>query len=446
MIFVLPPESLDVELHRRLLLLTPRLDQDLFPDLAFGYLTAANAAELEHLWERTLAVHEKGLSSRQWRSLFVTGADSSRTYPGDLPEIATAAGFEGEGYGIAVREKDPKCLEFAAEALPRLAEASVITITGNGDPQGIWLFDDHRNVDRSKHWTYSAERVGADPEGEMPRLLAADFAKVHLARPVVWSGTCHSAATRRVFVEGDIVSTFGTTEKTTVHELPLAESLGLAILRSGAVALLAPIGANHGYSTSMETQFALENGASLGETIKSTWDDVFLQAGGDLRLHFPKAGDAHDLYAEPIMQGGGANRALIGDPTLRPFTAVADPGESVRIAEAGPEGFDVLVDWKEGFRARAWDMYGTDRARDFRVTARVAIDALLPEDARALSASVELRNAKGEPVPTAVLRHVEIESWSGQRILHLQVNAPREGLDYKAVRARFHVRIESGGG
>jgi len=444
-IFVLPPASLDVQLHRHLLLLTPHLDEDVFADFAFGYLTATDAAELERLWERTRAVHEHGLSSRQWRELFVSGSEASITYPGFIPEIAKAAGFEGEAYGVAVREKDPSCLEYAAASLRKLQGAGVVTFSGNGDPQGIWLFDDARNAHPGAHWPYEPERVGADPDGEMPRLMAGDLAALELARPVVWSGTCHSAATRRVWVEGDIVSTFGVTEKATVHELPLEESLGLAILRAGAVALLAPIGANHGYATLMETRFALANGASLGETIKSTWDDVLLQAGGEPRLRFPRPGDPHDLGGEPIMQGGGVNRLLLGDPTLRPFRAVADPGERTRVESADTDGFDVLVDWDAGFRAQAWDLYGTDPARDFRVTARVPLDGLLPEDARALSASVELRDAQGELVPSAVLRHVEVESWDGGRVLHLQVNAPRAGLHYEAVRARFLVRFEGGG-
>jgi tetratricopeptide (TPR) repeat protein len=443
-LYALEPATLDVQLHRRLLLLSTGLDGDLFPDLVFGYLTAASAAELEALWARTREEHERGLSSRQWRSLFVLGSGSSATHPGYLPDIAAAAGFAGEGYGIAVHESDPGCRAYAAGALTKLAEAGVVTITGNGDPQGIWLFDDRRNLDSTKHWPYDPARVGSDAEA-MPRLMAADFSGLALARPVVWSGTCHSAATRRVWVEGDIVSTFGATESATVHQLAPGESLGLALLRAGAVALLAPIGANHGYAVEAETEYALANGASLGDTIRSTWSDVFLQADGDLRLHFPRPGEPHDLDAEPIMQGGGANRVLIGDPTLRPFAATPHPLESVRVENAGAEGFDVVVTWRAGFHARSWDLYGTDWTRDFRVTALLPIDELLPTEASALSATVELTAEDGSPVPDARLRHVEVESWNERRFLHLQVNAPRAALDGAGVEARFRVRLENGG-
>jgi hypothetical protein len=51
-----------------------------------------------------------------------------------------------------------------------------------------------------------------------------------------------------------------------------------------------------------------------------------------------------------------------------------------------------------------------------------------------------LTDAAGQPVPGAVLRHAEPEAWHGERILHLQANAPRAQLDRKAVQARFSVR------
>jgi hypothetical protein len=92
-------------------------------------------------------------------------------------------------------------LDFVDKHLSDLERAGVITMTGNGDPQGIWLFDDHRNMDRARHWDFDPARVGRDEDGSMPRILAARIAKLHLANPVVWSGTCHSGAVQRVFVE-----------------------------------------------------------------------------------------------------------------------------------------------------------------------------------------------------------------------------------------------------
>ncbi|MEW6746712.1 MAG: zf-HC2 domain-containing protein [Planctomycetota bacterium] len=440
-LFVIPPELLDINWHRHIVLLSAVLDSDIFPDFTFGYFTAKSGASLRALWERTLATHENGLPSKRWMSAFVTGGTKSSVYPRHIPELAREAGFEGSGYGFAVIESDPDCLSFVEKTLPLLQEAAVISLTGNGDPQGIWLFEGARNLDASKHWKFDRALVGSNPNGEMPRITAEKFAALTVGRPVVWSGTCHSAATCRVFVEGDIVSTFGKTEETTVYELAPQESLGLAIIEAGAVAFLAPIAANHGYSTDLEIEFALHNGASLGETIKSTYDDVFLAAKGALRLDFQVAGEPQ-RNSEPVMQGGGANRLLIGDPALKPFEPARHPSESVEIQNARKEGFDIVVRWQKGFHPKAWDMYGTERARDWRIGARISLDDLeLGEGSLRFTTAVQATDEQGQALPYR-LTHAVYEEFHGRRFLHLQANAERRQVQDRAARAVFSITLE----
>lgn len=319
-------------------------------------------------------------------------------------------------------------------------------MTGNGDPQGIWLFDDQRNIDETRHWPFDPARVGHDPDGSMPRLLAAQVAKLKLDRAVVWSGTCHSAAVSRVFVEGDIVLTFGAVTRATACVLPPETSLALAWLDAGAAALLAPIAANHGFAVSLEEEFALQWGASLGAAVKSSWDDVCLQARGAPHLILPVAGAAFE-EGEPIMQGGGANRLLIGDPTLQPFRATPRVGESVEIVprgggSAGVDGtvrFDVIVRWEEQFHYGFWDLYGLDRARDGRVFARIDLTKLVPDGAaREVSATVAVVDAAGKSLPF-VCSGVQAEEFHGERWLHLQANAPRKFVERSAIVATFSV-------
>lgn len=439
------PRDLDVALHRRVLLLATRLDDDPFADCAFGWMTARDGAALAQLWKRTQALRRDGPSGRLWLSSFVMGQGPSMVWPEWHGELQRAAGYESRGIGYATIEHDPKVLDFAAQHWRDLEAAGVLAFTGNGDPQGIWLFDDHRNIDAARHWPFDPRKVGHDPDGSMPRLLAADYAKLRLARPVVWSGTCHSAAVGRVFVEGDIVSTFGAVERVTPFELPAGTSLALALLDAGAAALLAPIGANHGYAVDLEEEFALTSGAPLGEVVKSTWDDVVGAAGGELRLVLPVAGAAFDR-SEPIMQGGGANRLLIGDPTLAPFEPVAPQRESVEVVERGAGRFDVVVRWDAGWHSRAWDLYGEDRTRDGRIAARVDLEPLL-RDARArrlsATAAVAEAGARGDDAKLPfVLTRVLAEEFHGRRWLHLQANAPRKAMEGKALVATFEVRIE----
>jgi len=439
-LFVVQPEVLDVNLHRRVLLASAGLDEDLLPDFAFGWFTARDGAALAALWARTQAVREHGLSARRWLGTSVASSIKSAVYPGSVPAIAGAAGFTGDQIYWASREADPGVVDFVRGHLPALEKAGVVTMTGCGDPQGIWLFSDRRNADRSRHWAFDPAKVGFDPEGEMPRITADFLRPLHLDRAVCWSGVCHAGATRRVFVGGDIVSTFGRTDdRATLYELAPGESFCLALLDAGAAAFLCPIAANHGMSVSREVDFALENGATLGETIKSTWDDVWLAAGGAPALGLQVAGEPERADGQ-VMQGGGANRILVGDPSLAPFPATPHPLEQVTVKRT-ERGFDVEVTWKKGFHSRGWDMYGTDRARDWCIRARVPLDDLVKAGRGRVSATVEVADAEGQPRPH-VLTRCEPEAFAGRRWLHLQANAPREGLMGEFRRAVFHVTVE----
>ncbi len=437
-VFVLRPDTLDINLHRQILLGSATIDADMFADFSFGYLTAKDDATVQELWKRIEALHREGLASKEWRRVSITSNDKSLFYENSAPQIAFSAGYRGSHSYVSIHDAEQR--DFVDRTLDGLRDAAVIQFTGNGDPQGIWMFDDHRNIDRSKHWTYAKNKVGHDPEGEMPRILASEFAALDLASPILWSGTCHSGATCRVFVEGDIVSTFGRTDVTTVHELARDKSLALAWIDAGAAALLVPVAANHGMSVSMETDFALRHGASLGETIKSTYDDVFLAAGGELRLDIAKIGTPHgrDGY---VMQGGGANRILIGDPALRPFEKVDYSPEQPKVVRT-QSGFTVTLERGPGFTARSWDIYGDTRPEDWRIITRVDVTDLLPKDRKCqIEASLRATSPEGEEMAYG-LRYCELEEHHGRRYLHLQANGTRAVVERKAVKAVFEVKVE----
>jgi hypothetical protein len=432
LVFV-PAERLDVRLHRRFLALARELDEDPFVDVEFGYLTGRDGAAIARLWERTERLHRFGLASTRWNSVFVASGMRSLRYTGHVSAEARAAGFGGDGLALGIVEADPDVRAFAARELPSLAGSAVVSITGNGDPQGIWLFDGARNLDPSRHVDYHPGRVGLDPDGSMPRLLARDVRALDLAGAIVWSGTCHSAVPIRALVEGDIVSTFGRTQGPIVHVLAPDESLCLAFLDAGVAALLAPIGANHGFAVDREEQFALTHGATLGAAIASTWDDVVLSAGGAPRLGDPLAGDDED-----VMCAGGANRILIGDPTLRPFPRVAPRGAATRVEFAG-ERLVVRVDWDAGFQPLAWDMYGDDPERDWRVVARVElVTGTTPVAIAACAMSVV--SGDGAPLPY-VLGPCLVEHERGRSVLHLSARAPRALVSDRALSARFEVEL-----
>jgi hypothetical protein len=436
-----PAAEFDAALHRRVLALACAVDDDPFTDFHFGYLTARDGRALFELWERNEALHATGPRSTGWNEVMVATGIESLVYVKHVPRLAALAGFAGDAVCLGCVENDTDVLDFAARELARLDGSAVVTFTGNGDPQGVWLFDGRRNLDRDAHWDYAPERVGSDPNGVMPRLVAADVRRRDLSGAVLWSGTCHSAVTRRAVVEGDIVSTFGRTNGRVIHELPPDESLCLAFFDAGAVALLAPIGANHGFAVDVEQDFALRHGATLGATIASTWDDVVLSANGAPRLADPF--DTVEGEDEDAMAGGGANRVLVGDPTLTPFRAVADPAERVVVTRTG-DALTVDVAWEAGFEPRAWDMYGDDRERDGRITARVEL-VRGAERLRITSAAVHVTDDsvtehRGAALPF-VLGPCLVEDEPGFAVLHLCARAARESIGTRALRARFTLEL-----
>ena len=143
-LFVVPPELLDINVHRRILLLSAGLDTDIFSDFAFGYFTARDGAALKKLWQRTQEVHQHGLKSRHWKGLAVTSGMKSRVYTGSVPEFAPRRRFQRRLILHGHCGGRSRCAYFVDKHLPALQDAAVISLSGNGDPEGIWLFADKR--------------------------------------------------------------------------------------------------------------------------------------------------------------------------------------------------------------------------------------------------------------------------------------------------------------
>jgi hypothetical protein len=441
-LFVIPPEFLDVNFHRQVFLMSPTLDNDLAADFAWGYLTARDGTAVNLLWDRIEKLHQQGLANQNWVETSVAGGGMVSTrLENSIRVHPQAAGFNGPQIYFGIQSADPNVLDFVAENLTALESASIITMSGNGDPQGIWLFDGNRNLDRSKHWPFDPAKVGYDPNNEMVRIKADRFRQLKLNSPIIWSGTCHSGACRRVFVEADIVSTFGRSDCVELYELDPDEALSLAWIDAGAAALLVPIASNHGMSAMMEQQFALLHGATLGEAIKSTYDDVLFQAGGLPQLKLVKAGDPANDFG-PIMQGGGANRILIGDPALKLFTPTQVPGESMKVTfDPTKNTLAVAVRWDKGFHVTGWNMYSEDRTATQRINTRIALEgelqAFLQEASVKPHLSVIVKDDSSNEVPCRASYFVE--DFAGQRYLHLQATMSRNASHETGFEAHFTI-------
>lgn len=443
-LFVIPPQKLDVNFHRQIFKFAATLDNDPFVDFCWGYLTARNGEELDAFWTRIEKLHRNGLANKNWLETGVIGGnEKSKRIAGGINSWSTDAGFQGDQLYFGCVEQDPQVIGFINQQKSIFENASVIAMTGNGDPQGIWLFDGMRNMDSSLHWSFDPDKVGYDPKNEMLRLKSDWFRELKMQSPVIWSGTCHSGACYRVFVEGDIVSTFGKSETAAIYDLPADESLCLSLIEGGAGALLVPIAANHGLSVTMESYFAVKHGATLGETIKSTYNDVIFQAGGVPKLLLTEEGDAPNFHGEPVMQSGGANRILIGDPALKLFepTSIAVESESLKL-DVENRTLEVRLDWKRGYHGAAWNLFADGRGGNQRMFTRIdctEIKAFLEGvEGGELSVSAQLTDAIGNEVKSLAI--AEVETIGGRSFLHLQASATVDSISSSEHKAIFTLR------
>ena len=326
--FVIPPERLDTNFVRRILMLSTRIDADPFCDFAWGFITGATGKKALAFVERMIRAECEELSAR-YLDAFVT--TRSLRYPGAGPEWMKSAGYACERMGFGCREERETIRAFVEKNFPRFAGQGLITFTGCGDPERIWLFDDHRNMEREKHWAYAPDRVGDNFGDEMYWIDADRIRTVDWWPAVLLAGPCHSGSLSRVFVEGDIVSTFGRTEKLEVYRMPPEKSLGLAWLASGVTAAVLPVGPNHGWRTVVEKGLLLSTGVPLGEMMRRLHGELALAVDGpiELGLYDPAADRKADQGIRAIMRGGAANRTLFGDPLFRPFPKLAEPALSI---------------------------------------------------------------------------------------------------------------------
>ncbi|MHC5035801.1 MAG: hypothetical protein ACYTHM_00665 [Planctomycetota bacterium] len=427
---VVEPSAMDVNLLHRMVTLSVALDEDPFCDFAFGFITGKTAKGAMDFVENIIKADKMALPKRFVKQ-GVTTSGKSRVLPSGGLSIIRAAGYPGKTVYTAAVESDKDVRAFVEKNISLLSGGGIISFGGCGDPEGIWLFSDKRNRAREKHWPYSPEKVGYDPKGEMPRVMATDFKNLELFPSVIWSGVCHMGAVENVYVMGDIVSTFGRVESITLHKMPVEKSLALTLIERGAVAMVCAITANHGFRSLIEQAHVFETGDRLGDMMRAGNHDLVI-ADDEGKLQgvgiFRVGGPQHDRNVHNPFWGEPQSRLLYGDPYYKPFEAVGDADKyqvsKVKAKEDGT-GFEISCTIRDRIAA----MYKTSVINAFwdrKWRKRVYCTVEVPVSFKTLRLTkVVARNDAGAPLPLARVVAL-MERIDGKSYLHISAYGPDE--------------------
>jgi hypothetical protein len=376
---VLRPEDLDTNFHLAFLDLACRLDDDPFPDFAFGYFPAADPATLQRQMKNLQGVEAKIEKKLLRITRLEVGAEASAesgasiAWATDLPERR-----------LALKAGDA---EFLRKNLDAVERCDFLLLSGTGTPHGL------------------------------RGLAGAEIQKLKLDSTVVFSSADATGAVGAGFdAEGGLVRRW---------TVPPDRSVVLNLARAGAAAVIAPLGKTRPDLAEFEWSDAVLSDAPLGWAVKHGYDLAILQAGAPppvLSLVEPRRPPAG--FEDPIHQA--ATRVLFGDPLLKPFSRpVRRPVEHVRTVASGRNDRGETL-WDSVWRVSGVDCppYLKDPAGGERIYVKIAFPRGLRE------ARAELRSAKARErdVPAALAAQA-LEEWRGDPILHVLLRGAALGTE-----------------
>ncbi|NLF16727.1 MAG: hypothetical protein GX595_05645, partial [Lentisphaerae bacterium] len=272
---VLRPESLDVNLAYDLLEMSCRLDDDPFPDFAYGYITGATAGD-------ALALAKAGSrpvdgSSPAPRRLLLFGPAAVRQ-PDETAGLDWLQGWEG-------RRLAHEAGSYPTDRLAELSGQDILRFWGHGAPD---------RVDGS--------------------LSSVQLRGLELGPAVVFAGPCFSAVTHRSYRWERC------DPAVTADTLNPQESLALAFVASGAAAYLGALHEDRCASAAREMDYLLGSGETVGAAAKHTYDTVIMAADAAVPV-FPRLRadmPPPDEDAVRFQIHRAASRVLLGDPAYCP--------------------------------------------------------------------------------------------------------------------------------
>ena len=286
--FVLPPEVIDVDLAHSILELSVRVDDDIFVDFEYGFITGRDGDAASAFVDRIIAARSGPPNADETKTAGFFGSWEGQMLPPSQGSPAfDAMGFEAETRYVLVKDEIEKQQEDSRSALTSFSEKDALLFFSHGYPdQMVACF----NAQNLRDWN------------------------VNLHVPLLVNCSCYNGATGRWFAPGPQ----GPEDKGIVDP---QESVALQIIDSGVVCYFAGIDPWHGPLAIQVFDLVAGEGMSAGAAAKKMYDRLAMDFAPEL-IEFPETME-HPLRfsgeGSNNRRHNGGGMILYGDPAYRPF-------------------------------------------------------------------------------------------------------------------------------
>jgi hypothetical protein len=282
-VFVLPPQKIDVDLCHRILVMATEVDEDPFVDFEYGFVTGRDGEAARRFVGRIGQARKREFG----RTGAIFGSWEGRAPPAAQPlSVAAALEFEFVQRYLSVRASEEAREKAAREALTSFID------------RDLMLFYSHGYPDRMVS-CFRASDLRAW-EVRFPPVILINCA-------------CYNGAPGRWYHVGRD----GRFEDRGV--VPAKDSVALALLDSGIAGYVAGIDPWHGPLANQLFWYLADDGMRLGEAAKRMADRLALEFLPG-RIRYPPTRDVRFTgEGRANRRRNGAGMILYGDPALAPF-------------------------------------------------------------------------------------------------------------------------------
>jgi RNA polymerase sigma factor (sigma-70 family) len=308
-VFVLPPEKVDVDLSHAILEMATRVDDDPFVDFEYGFVTGRDGAAalrfvraIEQAWKRDAG--DRAMLFGSWEGPFLPS--------GSRMTAMKALGFTAKDRYVRAKDAEETRLQAARQILGECKGNDALIFMSHGYPDRMDLCFRAKDL---REW------------------------RVDLSPAILFNCACFNGAPGRWFEPNGK----GYTDRGIVAR---DDSVALALLDSGIAGYFAGVDRWHGPLSSQVFYHVTDDGMRLGEAANTMFNRLALEFLPD-RLHFEptlerKRGGKNGWVQN--QRDNGAGMILYGDPALAPFARRARHLLSARAESTGKDRLGVKIE------------------------------------------------------------------------------------------------------